>query len=70
MEGLSLELLKALQDCAETINQLTNLLDESREDMPDCINGEILREYLRGTEGAQELLASLLASLRTILADA
>lgn len=64
---LSLELLKALQDCVETINKLTNLLEEDREDMPNCINGEILREYLRGAESAKESLAALLADLRGIL---
>ena len=38
--------------------------------MPGCINGEILEEYLRGTEGVQEILVSMLESLRMILADA
>lgn len=37
--------------------------------MPNCINGEILAEYLRGTEGVQEILVSMMESLRAILAD-
>lgn len=67
---LSVELLRALEDCIETISKLKNLLDEDRENMPGCINGEILEEYLRGTEGVQEILVSMLESLRMILADA
>lgn len=67
---LSVELLRALEDCIETISKLKNLLDEDRENMPGCINGEILDEYLRGTEGVQEILVSMLESLRVILADA
>lgn len=67
---LSVELLKALQDCIMTIQKLSNLLQEDREDMPDCISGEILTEYLRGTKGAQEIISSLMESLQEILADA
>lgn len=63
-------MLRALEDCIETISKLKNLLDEDRENMPGCINGEILDEYLRGTEGVQEILVSMLESLRVILADA
>lgn len=66
---LSVELLRALEDCIETISKLKNLLDEDRENMPGCINGEILEEYLRGTEGVQEILVSMMESLRVILAD-
>lgn len=67
---LSVELLEALQDCIATIQKLSNLLREDRDDMSGCVNGEILKEYLRGTDGAQEVLSSLLESLRAILADA
>ena len=67
---LSVELLKALEDCINTISKLKNLLDEDRDNMPDCINGEILKEYLRGTEGVQEFLVSMMESLHAILADA
>lgn len=67
---LSVELLEALQDCIVTIQKLSNLLREDREDMPGCVNGEILNEYLRGTDGAQEILSSLLESLQAILAGA
>ena len=66
---LSVELLKALEDCINTISKLKNLLDEDRDNMPDCINGEILKEYLRGTEGVQEILVSMMESLHAILAD-
>jgi len=66
---LSLELLEDLRNCIDTILKLEELLKEDREDMPNCINGEVLVEYLRGLEEAQETVASLLASLRTILAD-
>lgn len=61
--------MKALEDCIITIQKLSNLLQEDREDMPACVNGEILREYLRGTERAQESIASLLESLQTIVTD-
>lgn len=67
---LSVELLDALRGCIVTIHKLSNLLREDREDMPDCVSGEILREYLRGTDGAQEILSSLLESLQAILAGA
>ena len=67
---LSVELLKALEDCINTISKLKNLLDEDRDNMPDCINGEILKEYLRGPEGVQEILVSMMESLHAILADA
>lgn len=67
---LSVELLEALQDCVATIQKLSNLLREDREDMPGCVNGEILNEYLRGTDGAKEILSSLLANLQAILAEA
>jgi len=66
---LSVELLRALEDCIDTISKLQNLLEEDRENMPDCINGDILREYLRGTDGVQEILVSLTDHLRLILAD-
>lgn len=65
---LSVELLKALQDCIATIQKLSNLMQEDREDITGCINGEILKEYLRGTDRAQEMVASLLENLRAILA--
>lgn len=67
---LSVELLEALQDCIATIQKLSNLLREDRDDMSGCVNGEILKEYLRGTDGAQKVLSSLLESLWAILADA
>lgn len=66
---LSVELLRALEDCIDTIRKLQDLLEEDRENMPDCINGDILKEYLRGTDGVQETLVSLMNSLRLILAD-
>ena len=53
-----------------TIQKLSNLLQEDLEDMPDCINGEILTAYLRGTRGAQEIISSLMEGLQAILADA
>lgn len=67
---MSVELLKALQDCITTIQKLSNLLQEDREDIPGCINGEVLKEYLRGTDLAHEMLVSLLESLQAILAGA
>lgn len=67
---MSVELLESLQDCIATIQKLSNLLREDREDMPGCVNGEILAEYLRGTDRAQEILSSMLVSLRAILAGA
>lgn len=66
---LSVELLQALQDCITTIQKLSNQIRMDREDMPGCVNGEILKEYLRGTDGAQEILSSLLANLQAILAS-
>ena len=67
---LSIELLEALQDCIATIQKLSNQVRADREDMPGCVNGEILKEYLRGTDGVQEILSSLLASIQAILAGA
>ena len=55
---LSVELLEALQDCVTVINRLLGLLDEDREDMPNCISGEILEEYLRGIAEAHEIAVS------------
>jgi len=60
--------MEALQDCIATLQRLTDLLQEDREDMPLCINGDILAEYLRGMDGAQEIVVSLLAGLQTLLA--
>lgn len=65
---MGIEWLEAMQDCIATIQKLMDLLEEDREDMPSCVNGEILREYLRGTAGAQEITVSLLERLRAILA--
>lgn len=67
---LSVELLEALQNCIATIQKLSNQVQADREDMPSCVNGEILEEYLRGTDGVQEVLSSLMASLQAILASA
>lgn len=68
MVKLNVELQEALQDCITTLGRLMNLLEEDREDMPNCINGEILRMYLRGTDGAQEMTRSILADLQEMLA--
>ena len=68
MVWLSVELLQALRDCMDTLLQLDRLLEEDRTNMPECISGEILREYLRGVDRAREITASLLADLRGIAA--
>lgn len=65
---MSVDLLESLQDCLVTVEKLSNLLRKDQEDMPGCINGEILREYLRGTDRAQEILSSLRKDLRANLA--
>ena len=62
-------MLEDLRKCIGTILQLEKMLEEDREDIPNCINGEVLREYLRGLEEAHNVLNALRTSLRTILAD-
>ena len=62
-------MLEDLRKCIGTILQLEKMLEEDREDIPNCIKGEVLREYLRGLEEAHNVLNSLMTSLRTILAD-
>lgn len=64
---MSVELLEALQECITVIQKLSDLMREDREDIPGCISGEILTEYLRGTDRVQEILSLLLESLQAIL---
>ena len=64
---MSVELLEALQECITAIQKLSDLMREDREDIPGCISGEILAEYLRGTDRVQEILSLLLESLQAIL---
>lgn len=67
---MSLEFLEAVRECAVTLEKLLAAIDEDREDIPGCINGDVLEEYLRGLNGAQETATSLLAGLLALLASA
>jgi len=66
--SLSVELLEALEECILTLQKLSDLLREDREDIPECVNGEILKEYLRGADAAHEMISSMLESIQEILA--
>ena len=48
--------------------RLTRLLEEDKQDMPGCINGEILLEYQRGTEQALRVVQDLHVSLHRLQA--
>jgi len=61
------ELLNLLQECTAVVNKLLSLLDDDQEDMPYCVNGEILDAYNRGTEEAAQVACSIREELRQLL---
>lgn len=61
-------MLEALEDCLKTVNRLEDLIKKDREDMPGCINGEVLEAYLQGLDAVQDTVDSLQTGLRKILA--
>lgn len=60
---MDFELQKVLQDCIAAAERLSDLLEEDRQDMPGCVNGEILLEYQRGMEQAMRMVQELRVSL-------
>lgn len=57
------ELLKELQDCIITVNKLLTLLEDDVEDMPNCVNGEILAAYRNGADEARHISDTLKKAL-------
>lgn len=57
------ELLEAIQNCTATADWLLDLLEQDEQDMPNCINGEILAEYQKGTEEALRTANAIKADL-------
>lgn len=58
-----MELQEILQDCAAVTNKLLDLLDQDRQDISGCINGEILAEYQRGADQALRIVNEIKADL-------
>ena len=63
---MDLELLKTLQECEATAGRLLELLERDREDMPGCVSGELLAEYLRGTDGAIHITRAIREEVRVL----
>lgn len=57
------ELVKALQDCIITVNKLLTLLEDDVEDMPNCVNGEILAAYKNSADEARNIADTIKKSL-------
>jgi hypothetical protein len=47
---LNPELLKILEDTLANTNKLLSLMETDRDDMHNCINGEILTKYQQGSD--------------------
>lgn len=60
---MDFELQEILQDCTAATNRLLDLLDQDKHDISDCINGEILAEYQRGTDKALRIASEIKADL-------
>lgn len=43
--------------------RLSKMIQEDREDMPGCVNGEILAAYLRAADAAEQKLKKLRSQL-------
>ena len=46
------ELLEALRESIVIADRLLTMMDLGREEMPRCVNGEILKAYLESTDKA------------------
>ena len=60
------QLSKMLQECAVLTNKLLELLDQDREEIRGCISGELLAEYLRGTDEAEKTTRSIHSEVRNL----
>ncbi|MCX4372510.1 MAG: hypothetical protein OSJ58_11925 [Dysosmobacter sp.] len=60
------QLLKTLQECVSLTNRLLELLEQDREGIRDCVSGELLAEYLRGTEEARNMARSIRSEVRNL----
>lgn len=64
---MDLELLAVLEDCAAMADRLLNLLDQDTQDMPNCVNGEILAEYQRGLDKALHTASEIKTGLLRLM---
>lgn len=53
------ELLRELQESIDTVKRLSTMLQEDREDMSGCVNGEVLAAYLRAADAAEREIKTL-----------
>ena len=53
------ELIRELQAGIATAERLRKMLQEDREDMCGCINGELLAAYLNATDAAEQQIKRL-----------
>lgn len=60
------QLLKTLQECAALTNKLLDLLEQDREGIRGCIGGELLEEYLRGTDEAEKMTRAIRSEVRNL----
>ena len=60
------QLLKTLQECAALTNKLLELLEQDREGIRGCISGDLLAEYLRGTDEAEKTTRSIRSEVRDL----
>ena len=55
-----------LQKCAELAEQLLTQLEEDLQDIPRCVNGEILEAYRRGADEAQQSVLQVQEGIRKL----
>lgn len=57
--NLNPQLLSIFESCVDSIENLLSLLDSDKDDMPYCIGGEILTEYISSTDEAIKLARAI-----------
>ena len=52
-------MIQTLEECIALADRLTVLMEQDNAEIRNCIQGDLLTEYLKGSEKAAEMVRSL-----------